>query len=101
MAGYAGSEYGMEAPIASANEMQDFIREENNSINQLANNWELERMEILGFGKHKAISWEFVDYDYLEWLSGQEGGNQLNKERATLEIEYRADMQEIDDGLEK
>ncbi len=101
MAGYAGSEYGMEAPIASANEMQDFIREENNSINQLANSWELERMEILGFGKHKAISWEFVDYDYLEWLSGQEGGNQLNKERATLEIEYRADMQEIDDGLEK
>ena len=79
MSGYAGSEYGMEAPIASANEMQDFIREENNSTNELANNWELERMQRLGFGKHKDTSWEFVDYDYLEWLSGQ--GRQSIKQK--------------------
>ena len=100
MAGYAGTEYGMEAPIASANEMQDYINEENNRMTDLANTWENARNKKLGFGKHKDTSWEFVDYDYLEWMSRQEGGNTLNAECAKLEIEYRADMQEIDDGLE-
>ena len=101
MAGYAGTEYGMEAPIASANEMQDNINEENNRMTDLENNWESDRINKLGFGKHKDTAWESVDYNYLEWLSGQEGGNQSNKKRATLEIEYRADMQEINGGLEK
>ena len=69
-------------------------------MTDLANNWENARNKKLGFGKHKDTSWEFVDYDYLEWMSRQEGGNTLNAECAKLEIEYRADMQEIDDGLE-
>ena len=100
MAGYAGTEYGMEAPIASANEMQDYINDENNRMTDLQDNWENRRQKVLGFGKHKLATWEEVDYDYLEWLSGQKDGNSFNQECAKLEIEYRADMQEIDDGLE-
>ena len=100
MAGYAGTEYGMEAPIASGDGMQDLVDEQNKDMEELANNWEIDRIKRLGFGKHKATSWEFVDYDYLEWLSKQEGDNTLNTECAKLEIQYRADMQKADNGLE-
>ena len=102
MAGYAGTEYGMESPIASANEMQDFMNEENNRMTDLANTWENTRQKVLGFGKHSNTKWEDVEFSYLEYLSKpKDGKNNFNTECARLEIEYRADMQEIDDGLEE
>ena len=94
MAGYAGSEYGMEAPIASANEMQAFENERYKQKPIMTGPQEKKIRELIK--SHHVTDTQRISAE--GWLSDPQGHS---KESATATIDMLTQIIEKANGLEK
>ena len=92
---YDDNKYVQNEHVASTGETQSQIDYHNDNIEMEADNWETMRNNKVGFGKHKNNQWKDVEGGYLDWIvEVADKIDEIHKERARNEIQYRAELEE-------